>query len=74
MIDLKDAVWSIARDRLRAAREVAALAAAGLAGVIGGARIEQSEVYQPASPDTKQLTVVIGLDRTAAGQTPTPTP
>lgn len=27
MIDLKDAVWSIARDRLRAAREVAALAA-----------------------------------------------
>ena len=49
-------------------------AAAGLAGVIGGARIEQSEVYQPASPDTKQLTVVIGLDRTAAGQTPTPTP
>ena len=49
-------------------------AAAGLAGVIGGARIEQSEVYQPASPDTKQLTIVIGLDRTAAGQTPTPTP
>lgn len=49
-------------------------AAAGLAGVIGGARIEQSEVYQPASPDTKQLTIVIGLDRTAAGATPTPTP
>lgn len=48
-------------------------AAAGLAEVIGGARIEQSEVYQPASPDIKQLTVVIGLDRTAAGQTPEPT-
>ncbi|MFE7844221.1 LytR C-terminal domain-containing protein [Microbacterium sp. NPDC057407] len=49
-------------------------AAAGLAEVIGGARIEQSEVYQPAEAGTKQLTVVIGLDRTAAGQTPTPTP
>ncbi len=49
-------------------------AAAGLAGVIGGARVEQSEVYQPASADTKQLTVVIGLDRTAAGQSPSPTP
>ena len=49
-------------------------AAAGLAQVIGGARIEQSEVYQPADAGTKQLTVVIGLDRTAAGQTPDPTP
>ena len=49
-------------------------AAAALAEVIGGARIEQSEVYQPASPDAKQLTVVIGLDRTAAGQSATPTP
>jgi hypothetical protein len=49
-------------------------AAAGLADVIGGARIEQSEVYQPADPDIRQLTVVIGLDRTAAGQSSTPTP
>lgn len=49
-------------------------AAAGLADVIGGARIEQSEVYQPAEAGTKQLTVVIGLDQTAAGQTPSPTP
>ncbi len=49
-------------------------AAAGLADVIGGARIEQSDVYQPADPSTRQLTVVIGLDRTAAGQTSTPTP
>ena len=49
-------------------------AAAGLAGVIGGAAIEQSEAYPATSPDTPQLTVVIGLDRTAAGQTPAPTP
>lgn len=49
-------------------------AAAGLADVIGGANIEQSEVYQPADPATKQLTIVIGLDRTAAGQTPAATP
>lgn len=49
-------------------------AAAGLADVIGGANIEQSDVYQPADPETKQLTVVIGLDRTAAGQSATPTP
>ena len=49
-------------------------AAAGLAEVIGGAAIEQSEAYPATSPDTPQLTVVIGLDRTAAGQTPAPTP
>lgn len=49
-------------------------AAAGLAGVIGGAAIEQSEAYPATSPDVPQLTVVIGLDRTAAGQAPTPTP
>lgn len=49
-------------------------AAAGLAEAIGGARIEQSEVYQSADADTKQLTIVIGLDRTAAGQSATPTP
>ena len=49
-------------------------AAAGLADVIGGAAIEQSEAYPPTSADVPQLTVVIGLDRTAAGQTPAPTP
>lgn len=49
-------------------------AAKGLAQVIGGAATEQSEAYPPTSPDVPQLTVVIGLDRTAAGQTPAPTP
>lgn len=49
-------------------------AAAGLAGVIGGVEIEQSDAYPATSPDTPQLTVVIGLDRTAAGQSPAPTP
>jgi hypothetical protein len=49
-------------------------AAAGLAGVIGGARIAQSDVYQPADPESKQLTIVIGLDRTASATTATPTP
>lgn len=50
-------------------------AAAGLAEVIGGARIEQSEAYAPVEEGAKQLTIVIGLDRTAAGQaSPSPTP
>ena len=49
-------------------------AAAGLAGVIGGAKIAQSDVYQPASPETRQLTIVIGVDRTAAAPSATPTP
>ncbi|GAA1994817.1 hypothetical protein GCM10009777_33310 [Microbacterium pumilum] len=49
-------------------------AAAGLAGVIGGALVVQSDTYQPADPAVPQLTVVIGLDRTAAGATPTPAP
>lgn len=49
-------------------------AAAGLADVIGGAAIEQSEAYAPADPAVRQLTVVIGLDRTAAGTSPEPTP
>ena len=48
-------------------------AAAGLAGVIGGAKIAQSDVYQPADPESKQLTIVIGLDRTAAAPSATPT-
>jgi hypothetical protein len=48
-------------------------AAAGLAEVIGGARLEQSDVYQPTEdPEAKQLTIVIGLDRTAASPSPTP--
>ena len=50
-------------------------AAAGLAEVIGGAKLEQSDVYQPADdPEARQLTVVIGLDRTATPPTATPTP
>ena len=49
-------------------------AAAGLAGVIGGAKIAQSDVYQPADAESKQLTIVIGLDRTVAAPSPTPTP
>ncbi len=50
-------------------------AAAGLAEVIGGAKLEQSDVYQPAdNPEAKQLAVVIGLDRTANPPSATPTP
>jgi hypothetical protein len=49
-------------------------AAAGLAQVIGGAKIAQSNVYTPANPDDKQLTVVIGLDRTANPPSPSSTP
>ncbi|MCR2810694.1 MULTISPECIES: LytR C-terminal domain-containing protein [unclassified Microbacterium] len=50
-------------------------AAAGLAEVIGGARIEQSDVYQPAEdPEARQLTIVIGLDRTSTPPDATPAP
>jgi hypothetical protein len=50
-------------------------AAAGLAEVIGGARIELNDVYQPADdPDARQLTIVIGLDRTANPPDATPAP
>ncbi len=49
-------------------------AALGLAGVIGGAKVEQSDIYQPADPASPQLTVVIGLDRTAAASSAAPTP
>lgn len=50
-------------------------AAAGLAEVIGGARIAQSDVYQPVDdPEAKQLAVVIGLDRTANPPSASPTP
>lgn len=49
-------------------------AALGLAQVIGGAQTAQTDLYQnPENPEAKQLTVVIGLDRTAAGATPAPT-
>ena len=49
-------------------------AAKGLAEAIGGAATEQSDAYVAPSPDVKQLTIVVGLDRTAAGQSPTPAP
>lgn len=50
-------------------------AAAGLAEAIGGADIEQSDVYQPAGdPEAKQLAIVIGLDRTSTPPSSTPTP
>jgi glucosamine--fructose-6-phosphate aminotransferase (isomerizing) len=39
IVRLKDAVWAIASDRLRAAREVTALAGGG-AGAVGGAALE----------------------------------
>lgn len=50
------------------------LAAIGLAGVIGGAEVRQSDFYAELN-DTgaKQLTIVIGLDRsTSAPETPAP--
>ena len=50
-------------------------AAAGLSEVIGGAKLEQSDLYQPADdPEARQLTVVIGLDRTSTPPTDTPAP
>jgi hypothetical protein len=50
-------------------------AAAGLAEVIGGAQLAQSDVYQPTDdPQAKQLAIVIGLDRTANPPTETPAP
>jgi len=56
-------------------------AALGLANVIGGAAVAQSTIYQPTDDPatetdegaTRQLAIVIGLDRTAAG-VPTPEP
>ncbi|MEV8266990.1 LytR C-terminal domain-containing protein [Microbacterium sp. NPDC076911] len=48
-------------------------AALGLANVIGGAAVAQTDVYQPATADEQQLTVVIGADRTSS-DTATPTP
>ncbi|MDQ1206146.1 LytR C-terminal domain-containing protein [Microbacterium sp. SORGH_AS_0862] len=59
-------------------------AAKGLAELIGGADVAESNQYQPTDDagtadvdesQAKQLTIVIGLDRTAAGApSPTPTP
>lgn len=50
-------------------------AAAGLAEVIGGAKIEQSDFYLTSDdPAAKQLTIVIGLDRTANPPSETPAP
>ncbi|WP_308211579.1 LytR C-terminal domain-containing protein [Microbacterium hydrocarbonoxydans] len=53
------------------------LAAIGLAGVIGGADVQQSDFYADMNDtDQKQLTVVIGLDRSsnppAATESPAP--
>lgn len=49
-------------------------AALGLADVIGGAEVAQSDVYVPADPESRQLTIVIGLDRDPNQPAPTPTP
>ena len=49
-------------------------AAAGLAQLIGGAKIEQSDAYPSASADRRQLAIVIGLDRTANPPTDAPAP
>lgn len=50
------------------------LAAIGLANVLGGAAVQQSDYYSGQTEEgNKQLTVVIGLDRSSsAGETPTP--
>lgn len=51
------------------------LAAIGLADVIGGAQIEQSDFYaDPNDPEQKQLVVVIGLDRSSAAPESAETP
>jgi hypothetical protein len=51
-----------------------AAAAAGLAGVVGGAVVRQSDEYQSTTdPDVQQLTVVLGTDRVSS-PTPTGTP
>ena len=50
-------------------------AALGLADLIGGALVDQSDIYaDPNDPEQKQLVVVIGLDRssTQPGSTQTP--
>lgn len=53
----------------------AELAAIGLADLIGGAHVEQSDVYADASdPEQKQLVIVIGLDRSSVQPEPAETP
>lgn len=49
-------------------------AAKGLAGVIGGAEVQQSDYYAGQTEDgQKQLTIVIGVDRAASvPETPAP--
>nr|WP_184752912.1 LytR C-terminal domain-containing protein [Microbacterium thalassium] len=49
-------------------------AALGLAEVVGGARVEQSDVYQAAVEGSSQLTVVLGLDRIEQSPSATPSP
>ncbi|HCS61417.1 MAG TPA: hypothetical protein DIW46_08480 [Microbacterium sp.] len=50
-------------------------AAIGLAGIIGGAQIAQSDVYaDPNNPDAKQLVIVIGADRSASAPESTDPP
>ncbi|GAA1546782.1 hypothetical protein HD600_000492 [Microbacterium ginsengiterrae] len=51
------------------------LAAIGLAGLIGGAQVEQSDFYaDPNNPDQRQLVVVIGLDRSTTAPDAEETP
>jgi len=51
------------------------LAAIGLADLIGGAQVEQSDFYaNPNDPEQKQLVVVIGLDRSSIEPEPEQTP
>lgn len=46
-------------------------AALGLANLIGGAAVQQSDFYLAETQEgQKQLTVVIGLDRSSSGETP----
>lgn len=50
-------------------------AALGLADLIGGALVDQSDIYaDPDDPEQKQLVVVIGLDRSSAQPESTQTP
>jgi len=51
------------------------LAAIGLADLIGGAQVEQTDVYSnPDDPEQKQLVIVIGLDRSSVQPEATETP
>ena len=51
------------------------LAAIGLADLIGGASVEQSDFYaDPGDPEQKQLVIVIGADRVDAEPAPEETP